>query len=93
MRLTEALRTKLEQYLAEKWQPPRQCPVCGNRAWSVNDNIHFLSELRAPATALTRMSAIPVIVAICTNCGNSLLFNAVSIGLIDRETGRLTDAR
>jgi|HubBroStandDraft_6_1064221.scaffolds.fasta_scaffold00031_33 hypothetical protein len=61
----------------------RACPFCGKRAgYTLADGFVFLSTKRRPA-AVEGGQGLPSIALICRKCGNTMLLNAVVLGLHD----------
>ncbi len=68
------------EWLNERWQGQKTCPVCRNNKWQLGG----LVELR-PYTGGSLViggGVFPVLQVICENCGNTLLFNALVAGLL-----------
>lgn len=68
-------------FLNAKWGSGRQCPMCGTKSWSVQDSTFQVSELN-PAGLVVGGPIIPVIPVICSNCGNTVLVNAITAGIV-----------
>lgn len=60
-------------WLEEKWGPDRNCPYCDTAAWSVSRPFNLLLE--------SRETLAPHFSVLCTNCGHTVLVNAVLAGL------------
>lgn len=59
------------------------CPLCGERGWSVPDVMYELREYNFGDLVIGgNMGIIPVIPLVCNNCGNTVLINAVHLGLM-----------
>jgi len=74
---------------------PPPCAFCGKKKWVVEN---VMTEVRAlqnamPSLILHRGSnppsqlKMPLIQLACRNCGNSLFFNAVRLGVVTVESG------
>ena len=60
----------------------RACPFCGKRAgYTLADGFVFLSTMRQPTTGDRAGTSLPSIALICRKCGNTMLLNAVVLGL------------
>jgi hypothetical protein len=68
---TEQLLT----HLRVKWAN-RPCPMCGQGPWQVQDSIFQLLEFSEGGLTIGG-PVIPVIPVACTNCGNTVLVNAI----------------
>jgi hypothetical protein len=69
-----ALTEASVQWLEEKWGPERTCPYCGALDWVVSRPFNLLLE--------SREALAPHFSVACTNCGNTVLVNAVVAGLV-----------
>jgi len=58
------------------------CPICHLQKWVISDTVYELREF-AGGKWLTGASVVPVVIATCTNCGNTLFFNAIHLGIIE----------
>lgn len=74
---------KVIKFLSEKWRN-RPCPVCGISAWSVQDSTYELREFNQGNMVLGG-PLIPVVPVICSNCGNTILVNAILAGVVPPE--------
>lgn len=70
-------------FLSEKWGN-RSCPMCGVGPWQVQDKVFQLSEFRQGKLVLGG-PLIPLIPVTCTNCGHTVLVNAIISGGIERD--------
>jgi hypothetical protein len=60
----------------------RACTFCGKRAgYTLADGFVFLSTLRQPTAVDRGGASLPSIALICRKCGNTMLLNAVVMGL------------
>jgi hypothetical protein len=57
---------------------PRQCQVCGNFNWSVEENLAQLHVLASMPHM--QPSVFPLVVITCQVCGNTILLNALKLG-------------
>ena len=81
LQLREAFIDGAISWLAAKWGNDRPCPYCGNPEWTVSLPFNLLLE--------SRNTLPPHFSAVCTNCGNTVLINAIMAGLFpesDQET-------
>jgi len=65
----------LLRFLQERWGG-RACPVCGKGPWQANDRIFQLTEFNQGNLVLGG-PIVPVIPVTCSNCGNTVLVNAI----------------
>ena len=66
---------KAQQWISEKTNGP-QCPMCTEDAWTIGDIVGVIRP-----SSLSHGRAYTHVVCICLNCGYTLLFNAVIMGL------------
>jgi predicted nucleic-acid-binding Zn-ribbon protein len=82
--LTLEQRQKVEKWFAEKANVMGQCPVCRNRQFTLLD--HMVAPPIFDGGGLTIGGpAYPMVMVMCTNCGNTNFHNAVVLGLLPGE--------
>lgn len=86
---------KLLEYLRQKWGEERPCQMCGHKEWAAADKVF---ELRAFKGGILMVGGpvTPVIPIACTNCGNTVLVNAIVAGLLkkaEESTGTETPGK
>ena len=71
----------------------RCCLFCGHKQLNVG-NVIDTTEYHdgIPAALIQGASHIPLIEVVCERCSFSHLFNAISLGVVDRRTGKLKEA-
>ena len=77
--------TRAVEYLKQKWAG-RACPLCGVGNWSVSESTFQLTEFNYGSTIIGG-PVIPVVPVICMNCGNTVLINAITAGIIVAPPG------
>jgi len=79
-------KTKVVHWLETHWQSPtrsgRACLVCGQTKWAVADGFTWMAEVGSGGSLQLGGDYYPFVVLTCSNCGNTLLFNARVIGLL-----------
>jgi hypothetical protein len=86
MRLNEKQKTELLSKIQELTGGPHKCSVCGSRSWVVSDRIFELREFQGGGIVLGGdASVIPVVAMACSQCGNTVLVNALALGLLTPE--------
>jgi hypothetical protein len=75
--------TKLIGYLKDKWAG-RPCPMCGHAGWSIQDGVYELREFHEGGMVIGGGALVPVVPVICSNCGNTILVNAILTGIVER---------
>jgi hypothetical protein len=77
--------SKMIQHLSMKWHG-RSCPMCNAGTWNVQDSTYQLLEFNQGGLVLGG-PVIPVIPIVCSNCGNTLLINAITAGIVTPDSG------
>ncbi len=90
MALNDTQKDRLAQRMREMLTG-RKCDWCGHVNWGVSGSLHQLTEFDAEALQIVGGARVPVVVVGCHNCGNTRMFNAIALGLIDPNTGRWVD--
>ena len=72
-------------HLRAKWGE-RACPMCGVGNWSVNESTFQLTEFNQ-GSIIIGGPVVPVLPVICMNCGNTVLINAITAGLVIPQAG------
>lgn len=63
-----------------------RCSLCGSGEWVVNDTIFEMREFQGGNLVIGGGTAIlPVIPITCKQCGNTVFFNALSLGVIESK--------
>jgi hypothetical protein len=70
----DELEREAIKWLIERWGTERPCPYCSNPQWRIGTPVEFLL-VSGEATA-------PHFPVLCTNCGNTVLINAVHAGIV-----------
>lgn len=84
MRLDDEQIDKINRHLDEKGSPPLICSICHQSKWEIADGV-FVSRDQAHIAKLGGGTVIPSIVVICLNCGNTLFFNAIVLGIVQKK--------
>ena len=74
---------KVIKHLQEKWKGAK-CPMCGEGSWGVQDSVFQLTEF-SQGNVILGGPVIPVIPVSCNNCGNTILVNAIQIGVVKQS--------
>lgn len=80
MKLDEKQRKDVLRALREKLPKALVCSACGGKKWIIGDKVFQMPEHGLPMRV--GGPVVPVIPATCTNCGNTLLFNAIVLGVV-----------
>lgn len=65
----------------------QRCLVCQGNEWILSDRLYELREFSGGGITLGQSSVFPVILVICKNCGNTLMFNAIQLELLEKKDG------
>lgn len=83
MELSSSDRDRIERTVREKIHD-RPCSVCGlSRQTIVADGFVFLRVEQDPAVLSGGGEALPSVAVVCDHCGNTILLNALVLGLSD----------
>ncbi len=74
---------KVIEHLVEKWGEDKECPMCGNTSWIVNEEIYEVPRFSEKAE--TNEVVFPVVPVSCTNCYSTQFISAVMIGLVEGD--------
>lgn len=84
MKLSEKQKTILLKKL--KFLETTKCPLCGSKDWVVSNIVFELREFHGNRFVIGGKSAIlPVISAACSKCSNTILLNALILGVVKKE--------
>jgi len=59
------------------------CPLCGERNWSVDQELHFLGVLDPEYKQPVQGNVMPIVTATCQNCYFCFHLAAMKLGLLD----------
>jgi hypothetical protein len=90
MNLNESQNRLIIRRINEVWTGNRPCPICSKSTrWDIS-GIHQVQQYNegnhCPGAAIA-----PLILVSCRNCGNTILFNAISLGIVDPSTGKVRE--
>ncbi len=84
MQLSEEQQKKAIDRLTEFFS--KSCESCSGHDWLLNDKIFEMREFNDGNFVLGgKTTVFPVITISCKQCGNTYLFNAILLGLIDKK--------
>jgi hypothetical protein len=73
---------KLIDHLNAKWQNP-PCPYCKATSWNASDTIFEMRPFHGGGIVLGAGPIVPVIPITCTNCGHTVMINAMVAKVVD----------
>jgi hypothetical protein len=89
--LNESQQKLIRDSVNTVWKGKRECPICNpTTAWGIGTIVEvrkFNEGNHCPGAAIT-----PFIPVQCNNCGYTVLFNAIRLGVVDRDTGKVKEA-
>lgn len=68
-------------HLKSKWGG-RPCQMCGTGSWTVQTSAYELRQFFQGSLVVGGSPVIPVVPVVCTNCGNTVLVNAIIAGAL-----------
>ena len=91
MNLNESQQKFISDSVNTVWKGKRECPICISRTvWSISTLVEvreFNEGNHCAGAGIT-----PLIQVECNNCGYTVLFNAIALGVVDRDTGKVKEA-
>jgi hypothetical protein len=92
MTLNESQRKHIRDSVNTVWKGMRECPICISRTtWAISTIVEvreFNEGNHCPGAGIT-----PLIQVECGNCGYTVLFNAIALGVVDRDTGKVKESK
>lgn len=84
--------TQLEWIIEKLEKYPRSptCVVCGEENWSIQETILELREFHGSSAFHAGGVTYPMVAMNCPTCGNTILMNAIAMGVVDQKTGKLS---
>ena len=77
-------KDKAIAWLSKHWQGNKICPICAQNRWTVSDELVEIRPFKGGSLVLGG-AIMPLMVVTCSNCGHTLLFNAVLAGLVQGQ--------
>lgn len=84
-KLSEDDRATVNQWLESRWKDAR-CHVCRENSWTIGG--HTVAPLRTTPQGGVGIGGVlyPQVMVICTNCGNTVYFNAALMKLVESKS-------
>ena len=76
----------VKAWMKEKWRGGSNCQICQANHWNVAKHLVLPLTYSEGSTSMGGAS-YPQAMLICTNCGQTLLFNAVIMGIVPGGEG------
>ena len=81
-KLSQDQKEKAANFINERWKGAKNCPVCDNKEWTLAE--HTVTSLVIRGNDIQGSgTTYPMVMAICTNCGDTRFFSAVRMGIMD----------
>lgn len=87
MKLTEEQQRLVVDFIERKWPNRGACPMCGQNDWAIRNRIFEIGEHSGVSRGAQR-AVLPVVALTCENCANTVLLNAVKMGIVGLEPPR-----
>jgi hypothetical protein len=92
MTLNDSQRKLIIERLTSVWKGKRDCPICiAPTVWNVGGIVEvrdYAEGNHCPGAAIT-----PLVQINCTTCGHVVLFNAIALGVVDRNTAKVKESK
>lgn len=85
MNLSQSQLQFIKDELLTKWTGLQECPLCSQVEWSLGDSVFRLSEFHIEGGLRLSGPSVPVLPITCSNCGNTVLINALVSGILAVE--------
>lgn len=75
-------------------QVEKSCLFCGHKQLNIGtiiDTTEYNDGI--PAALIQGASHIPFIQVVCAQCGFAHFFNAIALGVVDRDTGKVKESK
>lgn len=72
--MNDEQKDKVKSFLQQKWKDPRICKICAASDWGIEEGVFEVRGLH------DNTKCIPMIAAICGECGNTCFFGAIKAG-------------
>ena len=80
-RLSPDEKEKAERWLSTYWTRDNRCPISGHNNWAFGEHIvQPVASVRAGE--ILGVASYPQIMLICQDCGYTIYFNAVVMGIV-----------
>lgn len=92
MNLNESQRNLIIERVTSIWNGKRDCHICiSPTVWIVGSLVEardYNEGNHCPGAAIT-----PLVQVQCEKCGHVVLFNAIALGVVDRHTAKVKEAK
>lgn len=89
-KLSKSEKDKALAWLNERTEAAPTCSVCGTQNWTVAD--HAVAPALFGKGLILGGVAYPHIMLVCRHCGHTLFFNAIVMGVLDKNEEKAAKA-
>jgi hypothetical protein len=90
--LNKSQQKLISERITSVWKGKRDCPICiESTVWWIGNIVEvreYNEGNRCSGAAIT-----PLVQVQCDKCSHVVLFNAISLGVVDPETGKVKEAK
>lgn len=86
-KIKKATPEEIIEFVKKKWND-KKCPMCGNDKWDVSKSYFALQGFDDDDVLVfggQGSPLMPMVTLICSNCGNIIFINPLSMGLLKQE--------
>lgn len=91
MTLNESQRKLIKDRVLAVWKGKRECMICINpTVWNIGDVVEvreFNEGNHCPGAPI-----FPLVQIQCKTCGHVVMFNAIALGVVSRDTGKVKES-
>ena len=71
----------------ESRSPILNCPGCGGREWAIQNELAFTLMVEPADGQINHNKGYPMVAVTCKNCGNTVFYNAIQMGIMGMKDG------
>lgn len=69
----------------ESHSPILNCSGCGGIEWAIQNELAFSLLVEPRDGSISRNKGYPMVTVTCKNCGYTVFFNAIQMGIMERS--------
>ena len=85
MATEKEIQERIIKAINAKMDKKPTCPMCGYNIWTIASGYVVASASKHPTTVGTAKNVFPMVPMICSNCGNTQLFNLAILGFTPND--------
>lgn len=82
--LSDLEKTRISDWLQEKWTKQKDCPICGSTNWIIGNHL-VQQQLLAAGGAVVPGIYVPYVAVFCGHCAYAVHFNAAIMNVTNME--------